>query len=153
MTNVILGATDRFAAAVSQRNLCNRATSYGTGDMGSILEDPMQGCLHSLMDRMRGGSTTIKSVDKISTPTLVLHATNDYRCSFEQGEQLYHALKDRKPELPVRFAAFLGENHALTREGNAWSQRGHLLEMADWFDRFLSGRDDASEGPATRKEA
>lgn len=143
MTNRIIGSTDRFAAAVTQRSLCNRATSYGTGDMGSLFEGPFRGAYHSLLERMRGRSTTLKSVDNIRTPTLILHATSDYRCSFEQGEQMFIALKDRCPEVPVRFAAFLGENHGLTREGNLYAQRGHLKEMADWFDRFLNGKEDA----------
>ncbi len=137
MTNHIIGRTTRFAAAVSQRNLCNRATSYGTGDMGSIMENPFRGCYTSLLNRMKGGSTTIKSIDKITTPLLILHATNDYRCSFEQGEQMFIAMKDRRPDIPVRFAAFPGENHGLTREGNMYAQRGHLLEMADWFAKYL----------------
>lgn len=139
MTNHIIGRTSRFAAAVSQRNLCNRATSYGTGDMGSIYDGPFRGCLHSLMERMHGGSTTIKAIDRIDTPLLILHATNDYRCSFEQGEQMFIAMKDRRPDIPVRFAAFPGENHGLTREGNLYAQRGHLLEMADWFAKHLAG--------------
>lgn len=143
MTNHIIGRTHRFAAAVTQRNLCNRATSYGTGDMGSILEEPFRGCYRSLLNRMKGGSTTIKTIDRIDTPLLILHATNDYRCSFEQGEQMFIAMKDRRPEIPVRFAAFPGENHGLTREGNMYAQRGHLLEMADWFDRYLNKKEEA----------
>lgn len=142
MTNYIIGNNSRFAAAVSQRNLCNRATSYGTGDMGSILEDPFRGCYRSLLNRMKGGSTTIKTIDRIDTPLLILHATNDYRCSFEQGEQMFIAMKDRRPDIPVRFTAFPGENHGLTREGNMYAQRGHLLEMADWFDRYLNAKEE-----------
>ncbi len=146
MTNHIIGRTSRFAAAVSQRNLCNRATSYGTGDMGSIFDGPFRGCLQSLINRMKGGSSTITSIDRIDTPLLILHATSDYRCSFEQGEQMFIALKDRRPEVPVRFAAFPGENHGLTREGNMYAQRGHLLEMADWFCKYLSKNKDSISG-------
>ena len=143
MTNRIIGSTDRFAAAVTQRSLCNRATSYGTGDMGSLFEGPFRSAYRSLLERMRGRSTTLKTIDSINTPTLILHATDDYRCSFEQGEQMFIALKDRRPEVPVRFAAFPGENHGLTREGNMYAQRGHLKEMADWFHRFLNGKEEA----------
>jgi dipeptidyl aminopeptidase/acylaminoacyl peptidase len=142
MTNHIIGRNSRFAAAVSQRNLCNRATSYGTGDMGSIYGGSFRGCYHSLMERMKGSSTTIKSIDRVDTPLLLLHATNDYRCSFEQAEQFFIAMKDRRPDIPVRLSAFPGENHGLTREGNMYSQRGHLLEMADWFDRYLNQKEE-----------
>lgn len=138
MTNQLVSTEDRFAAAVTQRNLCNRATSYGTGDMGTIFEEePFRGVLGQLMGRMRGRSTTLKMIDDVTCPLLVLHATADYRCGFEQGEQFYHAMKDRHADVPSRFAAFPGENHGLTRDGNVWAQRGHLLEMADWFVRFL----------------
>lgn len=148
MTTKIIGQTGRFAAAVAQRNLCNRATSYGTGDVGTIFEDDSTSCYDALVERLRGRSSTVTAVDRVTTPTLVLHATQDYRCGFEQGEQLYHALKDRRGDLPVRFSAFPGENHGLTRDGNAWAQRGHLLEMADWFCRFLGEQGDAQEGEA-----
>lgn len=137
MTNFIISHTDRFACAVSQRNLCNRVTSYGTGDMGSILEEPFLGCMHSFLSRLSGDSTTIKWIDNVHTPLLILHATNDYRCSFEQGEQLFIAMKQRHPDVPVKFCAFPGENHGLTRTGNTWAQIGHLKEMTEWFRRFL----------------
>jgi acylaminoacyl-peptidase len=94
------------------------------------------------MERMKGSSTTIKSIDRVDTPLLLLHATNDYRCSFEQAEQFFIAMKDRRPDIPVRLSAFPGENHGLTREGNMYSQRGHLLEMADWFDRYLNQKEE-----------
>ena len=143
MTNYIIGHTSRFAAAVSQRNLCNRATSYGTGDMGSIFEGPFKGVYQSLLERMKGRSSTIRTIDRITTPLLILHATNDYRCSFEQGEQMFIAMKDRRPDVPVRFAAFPGENHGLTREGNAYAQMGHLGEMAGWFTKYLRAEEEA----------
>lgn len=111
--------------------------------MGSLFEGPFRSAYRSLLERMRGRSTTLKTIDSIKTPTLILHATDDYRCSFEQGEQMFIALKDRRPEVPVRFAAFPGENHGLTREGNMYAQRGHLKEMADWFHRFLNGKEEA----------
>ena len=143
MTNYIIGHTARFAAAVSQRNLCNRATSYGTGDMGSIFEGPFKGVYQSLLERMKGRSSTIRTIDRITTPLLILHATNDYRCSFEQGEQMFIAMKDRRPDVPVRFAAFPGENHGLTRAGNAYAQMGHLGEMAGWFTKYLRAEEEA----------
>ena len=148
MTNHIIGRTHRFAAAVSQRNLCNRVTSYGTGDMGSIMEKPFRGCYASFMSRLKSGSTTIKAIDSITTPVLILHATNDYRCSFEQGEQMFITMKDRRPDIPVRFVAFPGENHGLTREGNVYAQMGHLGEMADWFTKYLSAGNDGSKEEA-----
>lgn len=139
MTNYIISHTNRFAAAVTQRTLCNRTTSYGTGDMGSILEKPFRGVYASMMSRLNGDSTTLKWVDRVKTPLLILHGTEDYRCSFEQGEQFFIAMKDRNPEVPVKFDAFLHECHELTRSGNTYAQMGHLKEMTDWFCTYLKG--------------
>jgi len=136
MTNRIIGAPNRFKAAVTQRTLCNLATSYGTGDMGFIWkEQGMQTQMKNFMSRAE--RSPITKIDNMKTPLLILHATNDYRCSFEQGEQLFIAMKDRNPEVPVRLVAFPGENHGMTREGKVHFQIAHLREMAQWFERFL----------------
>ena len=138
MTNKLIGRTKHFAAAVTQRSLVNPATSYGTGDMGfvSSREIPKNfKMLDYLEDRARGNLITY--IDSIKTPLLILHAFKDYRCSFEQGEQLFIAMKERNPEVPCRLVMFPEENHALTRTGRLHSQIRHLREMTDWFTRYL----------------
>lgn len=138
MTNRLISTTDRFAAAVTQRNLCNLATSYGTGDMGFVTgKEDFTTMSRMLKERVKSRTTTLRLVDRIRTPLLILHGTADYRCSFEQGEQLFIAMKERNPKVPVRFVAFPGENHGLTRTGRPAAQRAHLQEMADWFVKYL----------------
>lgn len=138
MTNRLISTTDRFAAAVTQRNLCNLATSYGTGDMGFVTgKEDFTTMSRMLKERVKSRTTTLRLVDQIRTPLLILHGTADYRCSFEQGEQLFIAMKERNPKVPVRFVAFPGENHGLTRTGRPAAQRAHLKEMADWFVKYL----------------
>ena len=138
MTNKLIGRTKHFAAAVTQRSLSNPATSYGTGDMGfvSSREIPRHfSMLAYLEDRARGN--IISYVDNIDIPLCILHAFRDYRCSFEQGEQLFIAMKQRHPEVPVRLVMFPDENHALTRTGKLHNQARHLREMVDWFSKYL----------------
>lgn len=148
MTNRLISTTDRFAAAVTQRNLCNLATSYGTGDMGFVTgKKDFTSMLAMFKDRVNARATTLRLVDRVKTPLLILHGTQDYRCSFEQGEQLFIAMKERNPQIPVRFVAFPGENHGLTRGGRPEAQKGHLKEMADWFVRFLKEGEFAQQGP------
>ena len=138
MTNRLIGGTKRFKAAATQRTLCNLATSYGTGDMGFVQGDPkFSTMLDTLKKRATGRATTINQIDSIDAPLLILHGTKDYRCSFEQAEQLFIAMKDRRPDVPVRLVAFPGENHGLTREGKLYFQQRHLSEIADWFKKYL----------------
>ena len=143
MTNRLISTTNRFAAAVTQRNLCNLSTSYGTGDMGFATgKKDFTTMARMLKERVSARATTLRLVDRIRTPLLILHGMADYRCSFEQGEQLFIAMKERNPEVPVRFVAFPGENHGLTRTGRPPAQRAHLQEMADWFVAYLqSGKE------------
>lgn len=136
MTVRLIGSMNRFKAAVAQRILCNLTTSYGTGDMGFIWKaEGMQTQMQNFMSRAE--KSPIAKIDRMKTPLLILHATHDYRCGFEQAEQLFIAMKDRNPEIPVRLVAFPGENHGMTRSGKAHFQITHLREMTRWFERFL----------------
>lgn len=138
MTNKLIGRTGHFAAAVTQRSLANPVTSYGTGDMGFVSSGKIPKhfkMLDYLEDRARGN--IISFIDNMKTPLLILHAYRDYRCSFEQGEQLFIAMKERNPEVPCRLVMFPEENHALTRTGKLHNQIRHLQEMVDWFVKYL----------------
>lgn len=139
MTNKLIGRTNVFAAAVTQRCLANTATSYGTGDMGfvSSREVPKDfKMLDYLVDRARGN--IISYIDHFKIPLLILHAYEDYRCGFEQAEQVFISMKDRNPEVPVRLVMFPGENHGMTRTGKLHHQIRHLEEMVSWFEKYLN---------------
>lgn len=140
MTVKLLGKhPERFKAAVAQRVFCNPATSYGTGDIGFISSlDPEKRprtFKDYLFDRAR--RSLLGNIDRMKVPLLILHGMQDYRCGVEQAEQLFAAMKDRNPEVPVRIVLFPGENHDLTRTGRIASQMRHLEEMVAWFERFL----------------
>lgn len=136
MTTRIIGTTKRFRAAVSQRPLVNLATSYGTGDMGFIwAEKEMQTQMENFMYRIE--KSPIRNIDRMKTPLLILQGEKDYRCAMEQAEQMFIAMKDRNPEVPVRLVIFPGENHGVTRHGKIHFQIAHLRELTEWFVRFL----------------
>ena len=76
-------------------------------------------CLIILEDRARGN--IISYVDHFKVPLLILHAYQDYRCGFEQAEQVFIPMKERNPEIPCRMVMFPNENHGMTRNGKAVS--------------------------------
>ncbi len=138
MTNKLIGRTKTFAAAVTQRCLANTATSYGTGDMGfvSSREIPKNfKMLDYLTNRARGN--IISYIDQFKIPLLILHAYEDYRCGFEQAEQVFIAMKERNPEVPSRLVMFPGGNHGMTRTGKLYHQIRHLEELVNWFVCYL----------------
>lgn len=139
MTNKMIEKTDRFAAAVTQRCLINTATSYGCGDMGfesRRLKEGEKLHMSKVLER-RARGCLMKDIDSIHTPLLILHGYKDYRCTFEQAEQIFIGMKERHPEVPVRMVMFPEENHDITREGNLYDQICHLQELINWFIRYL----------------
>ena len=84
-------------------------------------------------------------IDSISTPLLILHGYKDYRCTFEQAEQIFIGMKERNPQVPVRMVMFPEENHDITREGNLYNQICHLQELINWFCKYLKEGGDADE--------
>jgi len=143
MTNRIIGTTRRFKAAVTQRTFCNPATSYGTGDMGFVSSLPQKpkSFAEYMFARARRGELTL--IDRMKTPLLILHGERDYRCTLEQGEQLFIAMKERNPEVPVRMVVYPGENHNLTRTGKMHFQISHLSEMVAWFRQYLGEKEES----------
>jgi dipeptidyl aminopeptidase/acylaminoacyl peptidase len=147
LTNWIVGHTDRFRAAVTLRSTCNRYSHWGTGDIahrharwewpGAPWESP-----DFYLER-----SPIAYVHKIRTPVLIMHGENDLRCSIEQAEQLFVALKrQRTPTLFVRFPA---ESHSMSSSGQPRHRIEEMRHLLRWFATYLSARDmDAPQAPA-----
>lgn len=146
MTNKLIGSTGIFAAAVSQNGLVNPLTSYGTGDRGFISSCgvPEDFKMMTYLEKHTRGNI-ISCVDNMKVPLLILHSSEDYRCSVGQAEQLFAPMKERNPEVPVRLVIFQGENHSLARAGKLRNQQRYLSELAEWFDKYLMGTLSAEE--------
>jgi dipeptidyl aminopeptidase/acylaminoacyl peptidase len=138
MTNWIVGHTDRFKAAVTQRSVSNMATMFGVSDIGWDLgddnfevtpwEDPERYAFHS----------PITYVKDIKTPLLILHSEQDLRCPMEQAEQLFTALKYLKRE--VEFVRFEGQSHGLSRFGHPKLRVERLNLIAGWFEKYMPAK-------------
>jgi dipeptidyl aminopeptidase/acylaminoacyl peptidase len=137
MTNWIVGHTDRFKAAATQRSVVNLYSFYGASDYGYDFEFEFFGrpwedeeiALKYL--RM----SPIHYVQNIKTPLLIIHSDEDHRCPISQAEELYTALKVLKRE--VMFIRFEGESHGLSRGGRPKNRLERLNRIGDWFDRHL----------------
>ena len=134
MTNWIVGHTDRFCCAASQRSISNWLSYWGVSDIGSFFTldqnaaDPWESP-EKLWER-----SPLKYADKAVTPTLFIHSDEDYRCPLEQGLQMYSALVQRG--VPARLCLFHGENHELSRSGKPKHRLRRLKEITDWFETY-----------------
>lgn len=133
MTAWIVGHTDRFAAAVSQRGVYNLVSFYGVTDIPWFIRDlfdttPMQDPV-TLWNK-----SPIAYADRINTPLLILHSENDFRVPISDGEQLFANIRLRGGE--TQFIRFPREGHEMSRSGEPKHRVKRLEHMVGWFDRY-----------------
>ncbi|MFP4479149.1 MAG: alpha/beta hydrolase family protein [Candidatus Izemoplasmatales bacterium] len=131
MTNWIVGHTNRFKAAVTQRSISNWLSFYGTSDIGYYFASD-QTAGHPILDLDRLYSQSpIKYAMDIQTPLLLIHSDKDYRCPMEQAQQLYAILKTRGVDTELIW--FKDENHELSRGGKPHARIKRIEDMTNWF--------------------
>ncbi|AST00969.1 peptidase [Geobacillus thermocatenulatus] len=137
MTNWIVGHTDRFKAAVTQRSISNWLSFSGVSDIGYFFTKWEIGCdVWEDAERLWHHSP-LKYVQNIRTPLLILHSERDYRCPIEQAEQLFIALKRLGRE--TKLVRFPDANHDLSRTGSPALRLERLRHIVGWFDHYLKG--------------
>ena len=133
MTNWIIGHTDRFRAAATQRSISNNISAFGTSDIGWHFWEHEMGDATPWRDEQKlVFRSPLTYVRDVKTPLLILHAERDLRCPIEQAEQLFAALKVLGKE--AVFVRFGEDNHDLTRGGKPTHRVEHCRRIADWFD-------------------
>ncbi len=73
----------------------------------------------------------ISKIKNIKIPTLVVHSAKDYRCTVDQGDQLYSALKYFN--IKTKYVRFYNENHDLNRLGKPKNRLIRINEYLKWF--------------------
>lgn len=134
MTNWIIGHTNIFKAACTQRCVSNLISMVGTSDGGFMMSREFQGPWWKNFDNYWEMSP-IKFVKKMKTPLLIIHSESDMRTPIEQAEQLYIALKLQKRD--TKFLRYPEESHGLSRGGRPDRRIHRLKNIIDWFDRYL----------------
>ncbi|MCR5347979.1 MAG: S9 family peptidase [Fretibacterium sp.] len=135
MTNWIIGHTNRFRAAVTQRSICNWVSMVGMSDIGYYFVPDQQAAdlgedVSALWDR-----SPLKYAAQMTTPTLIIHSDEDHRCELGQGLQLFTALKRNSVE--AKMCVFRGENHELSRSGRPRQRLARLQEITRWLKERL----------------
>jgi len=137
LTDWTVTQTDRFAAAVSQRDISNWASWWYTADFTLFqaswfkappFEDPQD----------YANRSAITYVKNIHTPMMFVLGEADYRTPQDSGgEQLFRALKYLKR--PTAMVVFPRETHELSRSGEPWHRIERLDHIVGWFDKWLMG--------------
>ncbi len=134
MVNWIVGSTDRFKVACTQRSFANRYNDIGSCDVGYMEMRAYADGPWALPEEYLSRSP-IALMGNVTTPLLIIHSEEDRRCAVEQAEQVYTALKVRKQD--VVFCRYWGENHNLSRGGKPVNRVDRLRRILAWFHKYL----------------
>jgi acylaminoacyl-peptidase len=136
LTNWIVGADSRFAAAMTCRSVTDLATLMLTGDLAGGMFGKMEFGAQPWEDpELYRRLSPLTYADKIRTPLLIQHAENDLRCPIGQAEALFAVLRTLRR--PVRFMRVPNESHELTRSGAPFRRAENLVQVRAWFGHYL----------------
>ena len=131
MVNWMIGQTTRFRCAVSHAGLWNLPSFHGTTDCGPEWEREFGNPYRTPEQYDRWSPH--RFIEKIKTPTLVVHGERDYRVPVSEAYMMFTALQ--RNGVPSKFLYFPDENHWILRPPN--SRVWHETIFA-WLDRWLT---------------
>jgi dipeptidyl aminopeptidase/acylaminoacyl peptidase len=135
LTNWVVGHTDRFAAAVSQRDIASWTDWWYTADFTLFQSTWFKAPPFQDPEDFKARSP-ITYINDVKTPSMFILGENDSRTPPSAGgEQMFRALKFRK--IPTVMVKFPNETHELSRSGGPWHRVERLQHIVGWFDRWL----------------
>ena len=138
MTSWTITHTDRFKAAVVGAPVVNLESFHGTSDIGMwFIPWEMQGDLATQREIYRRLSP-ISYVERVTTPTLILHGEADDRCPIGQGEELFVGLV-AAGKAPAEFVRYPGESHLFLGNGRPSHRLDVTRRVVAWVERYVSG--------------
>jgi len=124
--------TTMFRAAVMGAGLANVVSDHGQNDIPSMNDWIFPGHPYDHPDHYWERSP-IRHIDRVTTPTLILHGAEDDRVHPAQAMEYHRALKTRG--VPV-------ESVRYPREGHGIEERRHQIDLmrriVAWYDRWLT---------------
>jgi dipeptidyl aminopeptidase/acylaminoacyl peptidase len=134
MTNWLITAyPDRFAAAASGAGISNWISDYGLADIFRTKETEFFGSPwnEDAVQRMIAQSP-LMNAGRVRTPTVFIHGENDQRVPYEEGEQLYFAL--RRQGVPAKMVQYADMPHGISGH---WNNVHRMITELKWFDQYM----------------
>ncbi len=132
MTNYIATHSKKFKAYVTQRSISNELISYANSDMQGESRG-FRSFEDFMVDSLK--KSAVSYAERVDKPFLILHGMDDYRTPVEGAHQLYVALKDLHPELPVRMVLFPHTGHEQPSDPRLLKL--YYKELVGWFEMYL----------------
>lgn len=140
LTQWLVGATDRFAAASSENGVANQVSTWANSFFGvhynrrAGLGDPLSDAGMRSLWR----SSPLRNASKVRTPLLMLQAEDDRICPAADNEQFFTALKVLGRE--VEYVLYPEEHHEMKSSGRPDRRIDRMERILAWFERHVRGR-------------
>ncbi len=131
MTNWMVTQTDRYRAAVTLASVSNLVSFYGTSLYQLLIETEFNGLPWDNFEDLLKYSP-IMHVDRVKTPTLIVHGENDMDVPITQAEEFYIAL--RKLGVPTKFIRYPNEGHGFAQPQH---QVHYIEQLMAWMDQYV----------------
>lgn len=129
--------TDRFRAAIVERGFLDPVSFVGSSDIGWFFGLEYLGDAATPEGAAQvAAQSPMVHVGKVTTPTLVIHSEQDWRCPVEQGQRWYVELKRRG--VPTQLLLFPGEGHELSRSGRPRHRVQRFEHVLRWWGEHLA---------------
>ncbi|MGH7548693.1 MAG: prolyl oligopeptidase family serine peptidase [Gemmatimonadales bacterium] len=147
MTNWIVGHTQRFAVAQTDRSIYNWHSWYGSSDAQGLTNYEFFGPPWE-SDSLYRALSPMTYAKSIQTPMLIVHSEDDRRTPITDGEQLFVML--RKRGVPAEFVRYPRSFHGLSRTGPPWLLVDRLERVRTWFAHWLGTGDNPPAAASVR---
>ncbi|GAA1131655.1 serine hydrolase [Microbacterium natoriense] len=134
MTCYLTSRDDRFAAAIAGGVVTDLFSMGGTSDVGHYLSAKENGGLPWRDEERISAQSPYAHVDRVVTPTLILHGAADERCPVGQAEQWFAALRER--DVPTRLVLYPGGAHLFPLSGPPSHRADFSQRLIDWVEQY-----------------
>ena len=137
LTAWIVGKTDRFAAAATQKPVINWASEVLTADLATGAPKYWFGSLPWEKPEEYWRRSPLSLVGNVKTPTLVVVGEQDFRTPISESQQYYQALQLRG--VPTAFVTVPDASHGgfTARPSQSAAKASAIIA---WFDRYRSDK-------------
>jgi len=130
LTNYVITKTDRFKAAISGASEVNYTANYGH-DHYQVQWERELGLPWENTDLWLRISPFF-SVDRVTTPTLVMGGADDWNVPIQNSDQLYQAL--RRLGVETQLVVYPGQGHGIRRPS---FQKDRYERYLAWYGKYL----------------
>lgn len=136
LTAWIVGKTDRFAAAATQKPVINWTSEVLTADLATGATRSWFGSMPWEKPEEYWRRSPLSLVGNVKTPTLVVVGEDDYRTPMSEAAQYYQALQLRG--IPTAFVTVPEVGHGFTARPSQSAAKASAIIA--WFDRYRTGQ-------------